>query len=52
MCPATVVREMGLIQSVIARAMQEREVALPRNPLQGVVRPKVNNCVSGASSRR
>lgn len=41
--PATVVREMGLLQRVIAHAMQEWEIALPRNPLQGVVRPKVKN---------
>lgn len=42
-CPATVVREMGLLQRVIAHAMQEWEIALPRNPAQGVARPKVKN---------
>ncbi len=41
--PATVVREMGLLQRVIAHAMQEWEISLPRNPVQGVVRPKVKN---------
>jgi integrase len=41
--PATVVRELGLLQRVIAHAMQEWEIALPRNPVQGVVRPKVKN---------
>lgn len=36
-CKATVVREMGLLQRVIAHAMQEWEIALPRNPVQGVL---------------
>ena len=37
-CSATVVREMGLLQHVIAHAMQEWEIVLPRNPAQGVAR--------------
>jgi integrase len=41
--PATVVREMGLLQRVIAHAIQEWGIALPRNPVQGVSRPKVKN---------
>ncbi|MEW5889792.1 MAG: hypothetical protein AB1768_12265 [Pseudomonadota bacterium] len=49
MAPATVVRELGMLQQVITHAMREWEIVLPANPGEALVkRPKVAN----ARSRR
>ncbi|MGE0082526.1 MAG: site-specific integrase [Thiohalomonadaceae bacterium] len=41
--PATVVRELGMLQQVITHAMREWEIVLPANPVKLVKRPKVAN---------
>jgi integrase len=41
--PASVVRELGLIQQVITHAMREWNIALPSNPVTLVKRPSVSN---------
>jgi integrase len=46
--PATVVRELGLLQQVVDHAMREWDVVIANNPFKLVKRPKVAN----ARSRR
>jgi integrase len=41
--PATVVRELSIMQTVVETASQEWGIPLPRNPVAGVRRPTVRN---------